>query len=80
MGDRYNQLLDSLHSGRIGRREFLASASALGLAAGLPKAARAQPKQGGRLRIGMGHGSTTDTLDPATFENGYMLQLTYTIH
>ncbi|MEZ5846647.1 MAG: ABC transporter substrate-binding protein [Geminicoccaceae bacterium] len=80
MGDRYNQLLDSLHSGRIGRREFLASASALGLAAGLPKAARAQPKQGGRLRIGMGHGSTTDTLDPAAFENGYMLQLTYTIH
>ncbi|MEZ5824910.1 MAG: ABC transporter substrate-binding protein [Geminicoccaceae bacterium] len=80
MGDRYNQLLDSLHRGRIGRREFLASASALGIAASLPKAARAEPKKGGRLRVGMGHGSTTDTLDPATFENGYMLQLTYTIH
>ncbi|MCB1970152.1 MAG: ABC transporter substrate-binding protein [Geminicoccaceae bacterium] len=76
----YDHLLDSLHRGRIGRREFLAGASALGIAVSLPRAVRAEPNQGGRFRIGMGHGSTTDTLDPATFENGYMLQLTYTIH
>ena len=31
----------------------------------------ATPKKGGHFRIGIGHGSTTDSLDPATFENAY---------
>jgi peptide/nickel transport system substrate-binding protein len=69
-----NRLLTSLRQGRIDRREFLAGASALGLslaAAGAlaDKALAAEPKQGGRLRLGIGHGSTTDTQDPATYEN-----------
>jgi len=45
------------------------------MAAGLsiaPGMARAAPKKGGTLRMGIGHGSTTDSLDPATFENLYM--------
>jgi peptide/nickel transport system substrate-binding protein len=45
------------------------------MAAGLsiaPGMARAAPKKGGTLRLGIGHGSTTDSLDPATFENLYM--------
>ena len=80
MNSERNRLLSALHDGRMGRREFLATASALGIAASLPRAARAEPKKGGRLRVGMGHGSTTDTLDPATFENGFMLQTTYSMH
>ena len=36
------------------------------------KAQAATPKKGGRLRVGIGHGSTSDTLDPATFTDSYM--------
>jgi len=32
----------------------------------------ATPNKGGTLRLGIGHGSTTDTLDPGSFENLYM--------
>jgi len=63
-----------LTKGTISRRQFIMSALAAGIV--LPaamtmadKAMAATPKQGGKLRIGMGHGSTTDTLDPATYEN-----------
>jgi peptide/nickel transport system substrate-binding protein len=31
----------------------------------------ATPKKGGRMTLAMGHGSTTDTLDPALIENGW---------
>ncbi|MDH3472251.1 MAG: ABC transporter substrate-binding protein [Rhodospirillales bacterium] len=66
-----------LRAGRIGRREFLARASLLGAASLVApslmsaSARAAGPKKGGHFRVGLGHGSTTDTLDPATFENGY---------
>jgi len=55
---------------KIDRREFIARVSALGAAAMLPsilfaKTAKAAPKTGGRLRIGCGGSSITDTLDPA---------------
>jgi peptide/nickel transport system substrate-binding protein len=58
--------------GRISRREFMQLALAAGLtvpAASMlfAKAARAEPKKGGKLRIGLGHGATTDSLDPATY-------------
>ena len=71
--DYYAQLLTS---GKISRREFTGRAVALGATTALAtslagKALQAaMPKSGGRLRIGQGHGSTTDTLDPAHFENG----------
>ena len=64
--------------GTLSRREFLARASALGLAAAicpaLPSASAhaSQPKRGGRLRIGMAGGSTTDSLDPATITDMMM--------
>ncbi|MCK5275188.1 MAG: ABC transporter substrate-binding protein [Alphaproteobacteria bacterium] len=58
------------------RREVLASGAAAGaMAAGLsiaPGIARAAPKKGGTLRLGIGHGSTTDTHDPATWTDLYM--------
>ena len=59
---------------KLDRRQVLAmgAASTAALSMGMPAAKAAGPKQGGRLRMGLGHGSTTDSLDPATFENGYM--------
>ena len=58
--------------GRMSRRDFtqLALASGVTLAAAnliLAKAARAEPKKGGTLRIGLAHGATTDSLDPGLY-------------
>ncbi|MFP6725567.1 MAG: peptide ABC transporter substrate-binding protein, partial [Alphaproteobacteria bacterium] len=60
----------------IDRRQFILSMLAAGIA--LPtaismagEAMAATPKKGGKIRIGIGHGSTTDSLDPSTFENGF---------
>jgi peptide/nickel transport system substrate-binding protein len=61
-----------LTEGKITRRDFLARLSALGISAALSpalisaSAKAATPKKGGRFRIGMAGGSTTDSLDPAT--------------
>jgi peptide/nickel transport system substrate-binding protein len=62
--------------GRVSRRDFmqLALAGGLTLAAAntlFTRAARAEPKKGGTFKIGIGHGATTDTLDPATWTNGF---------
>jgi peptide/nickel transport system substrate-binding protein len=72
-----DRLLSALQAGRIGRREFFGLAAAIGIS--LPMAElmtagtlRAEPRKGGRLRIALGHGSTTDTLDPATYLDNYM--------
>lgn len=56
--------------GTISRRRFLGRAGALGLSAVaanslLSSAARAQPKKGGNLRMGIGGGESTNSLDPA---------------
>lgn len=67
----------------VSRRTLLAAAAASGaLAAGVglglaPRSARAAPKRGGAVRVAKGHGQTTDTLDPGTFENGFTAALTY---
>ena len=57
----------------LSRRGVLQGASALGTAALLgplgSSRAAAQLKQGGTLRLGIAHGSTTDTLDPGILEN-----------
>ncbi|MEJ2025128.1 MAG: ABC transporter substrate-binding protein, partial [Deltaproteobacteria bacterium] len=60
-----------LRKGKITRRDFLTKVSALGLTAALSPAllikpaTAAKPKQGGRFRMGMTGGHTTDSLDPA---------------
>jgi len=62
----------------LNRRNFLQSSAAAGLIAGvMPHPALAAPKRGGTMRMGKGHGQTTDTLDPATFENGFTIALTH---
>jgi peptide/nickel transport system substrate-binding protein len=67
------KLLQELFSqGKISRREFIAQAAALGATAALSQSILASrvfagetPRRGGRLRIGISGGSTTDTIDPA---------------
>ena len=56
----------------IDRRRMMqgTAAGALMLGAGTMPA-RATPKRGGKLRIGMAHGQTSDSLDPGTHENGF---------
>ena len=60
------------------RRTVLGGAAAAGAAAAMgptilggTEAKASDPQAGGTLRVGLGHGSTTDSLDPATYENGF---------
>ncbi|MGI1663852.1 ABC transporter substrate-binding protein [Palleronia sp. KMU-117] len=62
--------------GGLSRRGLLKGAAAIS-AAGLilpasMGAARAQPKQGGTFRVGIGHGSTTDGYDPGLWDQLYV--------
>ena len=85
MDNQIKQMKEELISGKITRREFAQRLIALGIigsSAGtlLTWADKAHAaKRGGRLRAGIAHGSTTDTLDPATYENGYMSKINYAI-
>lgn len=65
-------LVKLVKNGSMSRREFIARMSALGLSLAasstlftLPSYAAAAPQRGGRLRMGLSGGSTTDVLDPA---------------
>ncbi|RWH82170.1 MAG: peptide ABC transporter substrate-binding protein [Mesorhizobium sp.] len=65
----------------INRRQLIKTSAATAALVGLGfNAARAQtPKRGGHLRLGIGHGSATDTLDPATFPDAYMQLVGYAL-
>ncbi len=65
-----------LGSDGVSRRGVLKGATALSAAAlvtpwGTPL--RAQPVRGGTLRVGTAHGSTTDALDPGSWEADFMI-------
>lgn len=67
-----------LKLGLITRRSFVANLVAAGVV--LPTALTmatdvlaAKPKKGGKYRAAMSHGSTTDSLDPATYENDFSI-------
>ena len=71
------QLEQLLSQGRISRRQFVKRMTALGFAASVPAGMLASmpaygaPKKGGTFRVGLGHGSTTDSVDPASWENAF---------
>lgn len=70
MSDELKHLANLVARGKMDRRTFLGRAAVLGasaLASGLlTQAARAEgPVKGGTMRVGLGGGQTTDTLDPA---------------
>ncbi len=76
-----------LLEGKVTRRDFMAQAVALGATVGasqsflaspsLAAASPSQPQQGGRMRIGLSGGSTTDVLDPAQITDTMMRILLY---
>ena len=62
--------------GKVSRRDFMQLALAAGMTVAAADklfvtAARAEPKKGGTLRLGLGHGATTDSLDPATYPDQF---------
>jgi len=83
MTKTYQAHIADFEAGRIDRRTFLAGALAFGVSlpaasAVMAKVAQAAtPKKGGHLRLGSAHGSTTDSLDPATSSSNDLVQMTY---
>ncbi|MEL7395910.1 MAG: ABC transporter substrate-binding protein [Pseudomonadota bacterium] len=71
-----------IKGGMLDRRGFLKTTAATAVAATLPLggAAIAAPKRGGHIRVGKGHGQTTDTLNPGTWENGFTIDMAFAIH
>lgn len=76
----YDKLHEMAVEGKVSRRDFLATASALGIGAAmggdfLISEARAQgaPKKGGTLKIGMEGGSASDSYDPRTYADSIMI-------
>jgi len=71
-------LASLVSSGRMKRREFMGRAAALGVSATVAsstfgRAAMAQaPNKGGHLKFGLTLGSSTDSLDPATYTSTVM--------
>jgi len=63
----------------MNRRRFLqTTGAATVLASGvLSGTAQAAPKRGGVIRVAKGHGQTTDTLNPGTWENGFVIAMAY---
>ncbi len=62
--------------GRVSRRDFVQLALAAGLTATAAnamfvQAVRAEPKKGGTLKIGIGDGAATDSMDPGIYLNPF---------
>jgi peptide/nickel transport system substrate-binding protein len=82
----FDKLGRMLSAGAITRRDFLNRAALLGVGTAVAATyadklvQAAEPKKGGTLRLGIGHGSTTDSLDPATYENLYTQTVGGAIH
>ena len=79
------QLERLLTQGKITRRDFLARLSALGITATLSPAflatpaKAATPQKGGRLKLGLAGGSTTDSLDPGTMTDAMAMSINWQV-
>jgi len=70
-----------IKGGLLNRRGFLKTTAATAMAATVPMSgAMAAPTRGGHLRAAIGHGQTTDTLNPGTYENSFTTSLSFAIH
>lgn len=80
----YPMLSLMLNDRKLTRRQFIASASALGLSLTSASAlwsttVGATPKSGGHLKAGIGGANASDTLNPATFNDTFMISVAYSI-
>lgn len=84
MNDDLSRLIAFIDAGGLSRRTFLRGGAAVGAVAlaatlALPRAGSAEePKKGGTLKIGLGGGATTDSLDPALAASSVPLIANYT--
>ena len=79
MNPKY-ELDQAFKLGKVTRREFLQHSALVGASVATPGilmsgSAQAEMKSGGTLRLGMGGGSTTDTLDPGTHTDSVGINL-----
>ncbi|SMF83962.1 peptide/nickel transport system substrate-binding protein [Tistlia consotensis] len=80
--DEISRLIDLAESGLVDRRGFMTGALALGVTVGAAstlwsRTARAAAKKGGHFRLAVASGSTSDTLDSATFDSTFNQVLGY---
>ncbi|MGH6880761.1 ABC transporter substrate-binding protein [Hypericibacter sp.] len=81
---RLSLLQSQAIAGRISRRRFIEGAIALGATTPLAlslwsrQVEAATPKKGGRFRVGLDDGNTTDNMDPATTNSRFMITLAHT--
>lgn len=84
MTDKY-KIEYLLAQGRTSRRSFIAGATALGLGSIAATnlwsmaALAATPKRGGLLRAGLIGAATSDTLDPTTFDDTFMISVSNSV-
>ena len=77
-------LKDGATEGKVGRRRFMEGALYAGLTVTAAttlwtKTVRAAtPKKGGKFRVGMDDGNTTDSMDPATYESTFQINMAHT--
>jgi len=79
---KVKHLKSSFENGGLSRRGFMTGALALGVSltaasAVLKKAEASTPKKGGRLRIGITGGATSDILDPGQILDSYMINVQF---
>jgi peptide/nickel transport system substrate-binding protein len=82
VADKIKDIQQSFESGQVSRRSFMTGALAMGVSltaasAILNKVEAATPKKGGRLRVGLTGGATTDVLDPGQILDLYMIHLQF---
>ena len=82
VADKIRDIQQSFESGQVSRRSFMTGALAMGISltaasAILNKVEAATPKKGGRLRVGLTGGATTDVLDPGQILDLYMIHLQF---
>ena len=82
VADKIRDIQQSFETGQVSRRSFMAGALAMGVSltaasAILNKVEAATPKKGGRLRVGLTGGATTDVLDPGQILDLYMIHLQF---
>ena len=82
VADKIRDIQQSFETGQLTRRSFMAGALAMGVSmtsasALLNKVEAATPKKGGRLRVGLTGGATTDVLDPGQILDLYMIHLLF---
>lgn len=74
-------MLDTTSLSGLNRRQFIVGAAAAGAAGTLAGSAfAATPKSGGKVRVALAEGGTTDSLDPQTYTDMFMISVGFATH